>query len=136
MRLGTKRRTLMSKRYILEYVATRWYRAPELLLGDRYGRAVDVWSIGCIIGELSDGQPIFPGENEIDQLMVIQKLLGQLPPDQMKKFRLNPTFRGMKFPREIRLRKKDGLREKYDKIILPELIALMEGILKLDPDCR
>ena len=74
----------------LEYVATRWYRAPELLLGDRYGRAVDVWSIGCIIGELSDGQPLFPGENEIDQLMVIQLVLGPLPPDQMKKFRLNP----------------------------------------------
>jgi len=124
-----------SSRYT-EYVATRWYRAPELLLGDRYGRAVDVWSIGCIIGELSDGQPLFPGENEIDQLMVIQMVLGQLPPDQMKKFRLNPAYRGMKFPREIRLRKKDGLREKYDKIILPELIALMEGILKLDPDCR
>ena len=57
---------------LLEYVATRWYRAPELLLGDKYGRAVDVWSIGCIIGELSDGQPLFPGESEIDQLMVIQ----------------------------------------------------------------
>ena len=53
-------------------MATRWYRAPELLLGDKYGRAVDVWSIGCIIGELSDGQPLFPGESEIDQLMVIQ----------------------------------------------------------------
>ena len=51
---------------------------------------MDVWSIGCIIGELSDGQPLFPGENEIDQLMVIQLVLGPLPPDQMKKFRLNP----------------------------------------------
>lgn len=62
----------------LEYVATRWYRAPELLLGDKYGRAVDVWSIGCIIGELSDGQPLFPGESEIDQLMVIQVLMNKL----------------------------------------------------------
>ena len=42
------------------------------MLGDKYGRAVDVWSIGCIIGELSDGQPLFPGESEIDQLRVIQ----------------------------------------------------------------
>ena len=41
-------------------------------MGDKYGRAVDVWSIGCIIGELSDGQPLFPGESEIDQLRVIQ----------------------------------------------------------------
>ena len=74
-------------------MATRWYRAPELLLGAPYGRAVDVWSIGCIIGELSDGQPLFPGESEIDQLMVIQNVLGPLPPDQMKRFSLNPNFR-------------------------------------------
>ncbi|KAG7275845.1 hypothetical protein CRUP_016785, partial [Coryphaenoides rupestris] len=49
-----------------EYVATRWYRSPELLLGAPYGKAVDMWSVGCILGELSDGQPLFPGESEID----------------------------------------------------------------------
>jgi cyclin-dependent kinase-like len=59
-----------------DYVATRWYRAPELLLGDTgYGKSVDVWAIGCIMGELTDGQPLFPGESEIDQLYVIQKVL-------------------------------------------------------------
>jgi cyclin-dependent kinase-like len=39
-----------------DYVATRWYRSPELLLGDEaYGKAVDIWAIGCILGEMSDG---------------------------------------------------------------------------------
>ncbi|WAQ99522.1 CDKL5-like protein [Mya arenaria] len=57
-----------------DYVATRWYRSPELLLGAPYGKAVDIWSIGCILGELADGQPLFPGESEIDQLYVIQKI--------------------------------------------------------------
>jgi hypothetical protein len=123
-----------SSRYT-EYVATRWYRAPELLLGDKYGRAVDVWSIGCIIGELSDGQPLFPGESEIDQLMVIQKVLGPLPPDQMKRFSINPNFRGLKFPRDYRLIT-NGLQRKYSEIIGSDLLALMEAILKLDPDCR
>ena len=66
-----------------DYVATRWYRSPELLLGGGYGKAVDIWSIGCILGELSDGQPVFPGESEIDQLYVIQKLVGPLPPSQV-----------------------------------------------------
>ena len=55
-----------------DYVATRWYRSPELLLSDNdYGKPVDLWAIGCIMGELTDGQPLFPGDNEIDQLYMI-----------------------------------------------------------------
>ncbi|MGH0127941.1 UNVERIFIED_CONTAM: hypothetical protein FKN15_020945 [Acipenser sinensis] len=79
-----------------EYVATRWYRSPELLLGAPYGKAVDMWSVGCILGELSDGQPLFPGESEIDQLYTIQKVLGPLPPEQMKLFYSNPRFHGLR----------------------------------------
>lgn len=57
----------------------RWYRAPELLLGSsHYGKEVDMWAVGCIMGELIDGQPLFPGDSDIDQLFVIQKLLGKL----------------------------------------------------------
>uniref|UniRef100_A0A3P8V8M2 mitogen-activated protein kinase n=1 Tax=Cynoglossus semilaevis TaxID=244447 RepID=A0A3P8V8M2_CYNSE len=77
-----------------EYVATRWYRSPELLAP--YGKAVDMWSVGCILGELSDGQPLFPGESEIDQLFTIQKVLGPLPPEQMKLFYNNPRFHGLR----------------------------------------
>uniref|UniRef100_A0A8C8DIJ0 mitogen-activated protein kinase n=1 Tax=Oryzias sinensis TaxID=183150 RepID=A0A8C8DIJ0_9TELE len=79
-----------------EYVATRWYRSPELLLGAPYGKAVDMWSVGCILGELSDGQPLFPGESELDQLFTIQKVLGPLPPEQMKLFYNNPRFHGLR----------------------------------------
>jgi len=62
-----------------DYVATRWYRSPELLLSDTdYGKPVDIWAIGCIMGELTDGQPLFPGDNEIDQLYLIQKVMGPL----------------------------------------------------------
>ena len=58
---------------LTDYVATRWYRAPELLLGStNYGFGVDMWAIGCIMAEISDGQPIFPGESEVDQLYIIQ----------------------------------------------------------------
>ena len=49
-----------------DYVATRWYRAPELLLTNKYGREIDIWAIGCIMGEITDGDAIFPGESEID----------------------------------------------------------------------
>lgn len=57
---------------------------------------MDVWSVGCILGELSDGQALFPGESEIDQLFVIQKVLGPLPPDQMRLFYTNRRFSGLK----------------------------------------
>jgi len=82
-------------------------RAFEVLLPDPppllnvcgsapYGKAVDMWSVGCILGELSDGQPLFPGESEIDQLFTIQKVLGPLPPEQMKLFYNNPRFHGLR----------------------------------------
>jgi serine/threonine protein kinase len=61
------------------------YRAPELLLGaTNYGKEVDQWAIGCIMGELIDGQPLFPGESDIDQLYIIQRLLGPLTTDQVR----------------------------------------------------
>lgn len=55
-----------------------------------------MWSVGCILGELSDGQPLFPGESEIDQLFTIQKVLGPLPPEQMKLFYNNARFHGLR----------------------------------------
>ena len=60
-----------------EYVATRWYRAPELLIGDnRYGKPVDVWATGCLYAEMVTGDPLFPGESQVDQLHRITKVLG------------------------------------------------------------
>ena len=53
---------------------------------------------GCILGELSDGQPLFPGESDIDQLYTIQRLLGPLTPDQLAMFYRNHKYRGLKFP--------------------------------------
>jgi len=54
---------------LTDYVATRWYRAPEILLGStRYTKGVDMWSVGCIIGELLSGRPLFPGTSTMNQL--------------------------------------------------------------------
>ncbi|XP_043280714.1 cyclin-dependent kinase-like 4 isoform X2 [Venturia canescens] len=62
-----------------DYVATRWYRAPELLVGDRrYGRPVDVWAVGCLYAEMVTGEPLFPGDSDLDQLYQITRLLGSL----------------------------------------------------------
>ena len=65
------------KRQYSHQVATRWYRAPELLYGARYyTEAVDLWSVGCIFGELVNFSPIFPGENDIDQLGLVIRTMG------------------------------------------------------------
>lgn len=62
-----------------EYVSTRWYRAPELILGDRkYNKAVDIYAIGCIFAELlANGKPLFPGKNENDQMNKILRIMGK-----------------------------------------------------------
>lgn len=119
---------------LTDYVATRWYRSPELLLGDtKYGIEVDYWAIGCIMGELCDGQPLFPGDSEIDQLYHIQKILGELTPEQYEMFSKNPRFLGLKFPD---VSKPETLEKKYVGKMSKKALALMNGLLKMDPNER
>ena len=61
-----------------DYVATRWYRAPELLVGDtQYGPPVDIWAIGCVFAELITGIALWQGRSDVDQLYLIKKTLGK-----------------------------------------------------------
>lgn len=76
-----------------------------------YGKEVDVWAVGCIMGELADGQALFPGESEVDQLFVIQKVLGPLPSFLHEEFSLNPRFVGLKFPADVS--KPETLEKRY-----------------------
>ncbi|CAL4078701.1 unnamed protein product [Meganyctiphanes norvegica] len=65
------------KRLYSHQVATRWYRAPELLYGARsYDEGVDLWSVGCIFAEMINFSPLFPGESDINQLCVVLQTLG------------------------------------------------------------
>uniref|UniRef100_A0A8C5TA54 Protein kinase domain-containing protein n=1 Tax=Malurus cyaneus samueli TaxID=2593467 RepID=A0A8C5TA54_9PASS len=64
---------------LTEYVATRWYRAPEILLASRsYTKGVDMWSIGCILGEMLLGKPLFPGTSTMNQIEQILRICGIL----------------------------------------------------------
>lgn len=61
----------------VSYICSRYYRAPELIFGcTDYNNIIDMWSVGCVIAELLLGQPIFPGESGVDQLVEIIKVLG------------------------------------------------------------
>lgn len=69
-----------------DYVATKWYRAPEILLTwQAYDEKVDIWSAGCILAELLRGKPLFPGQNYIHQFHVITELLGTPAEDVISK---------------------------------------------------
>ena len=64
---------------IYQYIQSRFYRSPEVLLGIPYDLAIDMWSLGCILVEMHTGEPLFSGANEVDQMNKIVEVLG-LPP--------------------------------------------------------
>lgn len=81
----------------VSYICSRFYRAPELIFGATiYSTSIDIWSAGCVMGELLLGQPLFPGESGIDQLVQIIKVLGAPSKEQMEK--MNPNYTDHKFP--------------------------------------
>ncbi|XP_032913300.1 dual specificity tyrosine-phosphorylation-regulated kinase 4 isoform X2 [Catharus ustulatus] len=87
---------------VYTYVQSRFYRSPEVILGHPYAMAVDMWSLGCIIAELYTGYPLFPGENEADQLACIMEVLGLPPADFIQAASRRRTFFDSKgFPKSI-----------------------------------
>ncbi|OUC48006.1 kinase domain protein [Trichinella nativa] len=63
--------------FLTEYVATRWYRAPEIMLNSKgYTKSIDIWSVGCILGEMLNSRPLFPGKHYLDQLNLILAVVG------------------------------------------------------------
>lgn len=71
-----------SHQRVYTYIQSRFYRSPEVILGLPYGTPIDMWSLGCILAELYTGYPLFPGEDEIEQLACIMEVLG-LPPEHI-----------------------------------------------------
>ena len=67
---------LTNSHLVYTYIQSRFYRSPEVILGMNYNMAIDMWSLGCILAELYTGYPIFPGENEQEQLSCIMEVLG------------------------------------------------------------
>ncbi|KAF3275845.1 regulator of ime2 [Orbilia oligospora] len=81
----------------VSYICSRYYRAPELIFGaTNYTTKIDVWSTGCVMAELMLGQPLFPGESGIDQLVEIIKVLGTPTREQIRT--MNPNYMEHKFP--------------------------------------
>ncbi|XP_069094690.1 dual specificity tyrosine-phosphorylation-regulated kinase 3 isoform X1 [Pleurodeles waltl] len=85
---------------VYTYIQSRFYRAPEVILGSRYGMPIDMWSFGCILVELLTGYPLFPGEDEGDQLACMMELLGAPPPKLLEQSKRAKNFINSKgYPR-------------------------------------
>ncbi|KAI5947743.1 Dual specificity tyrosine-phosphorylation-regulated kinase 4 [Manis javanica] len=87
---------------VYTYIQSRFYRSPEVILGHPYSMAIDMWSLGCIMAELHTGYPLFPGENEVEQLACIMEVLG-LPPTRFIQMasRRQTFFDSKGFPKNI-----------------------------------
>jgi len=113
-------------------VVTLWYRAPELLLGNRnYTTAIDMWSVGCILGELLVHAPLLPGKTDIQQLDMIFQLLGT-PTDKIwPGFSSLPSFKSIKLPHQPY----NNLKQKFPQLS-QHGIDLLNRLLTYDPKKR
>jgi cyclin-dependent kinase-like len=118
---------------LTDYVATRWYRSPELILQPFYGKPADIWAVGCIMGEMADGEALFDGQSEIDQLYKIQKVLGEFPDELNEQFSKNPRYLGYKFPD---LSRPESLEKRYVGKLSKKALDLLSGMLQLLPENR
>ncbi|XP_067861455.1 dual specificity tyrosine-phosphorylation-regulated kinase 4 isoform X2 [Heptranchias perlo] len=87
---------------VYTYIQSRFYRSPEVILGHQYGLAIDMWSFGCILAELFTGYPLFPGENEVEQLACIMEVFGIPPAEIIQTSQRKRLFFDSKgFPRNV-----------------------------------
>ena len=115
----------------VSYICSRYYRAPELIFGATdYTTYIDVWSAGCVFAELMLGQPIFPGDSGVDQLVEIIKVLGTPTREQIKE--MNPNYTEFKFPQI----KAHPWQKVFRARTSPEAIDLVSRLLEYTPSAR
>ncbi|XP_063689512.1 cyclin-dependent kinase-like 4 isoform X6 [Bolinopsis microptera] len=128
-------RLLNGEEEYTDYVATRWYRAPELLVGDtQYGPPVDVWAVGCVFSELLTGQPLWPGKTgDVDQIYLIRKTLGDLLPRHLKIYNNSSYFKGVELKDPERY---ESLHERMGVDVPKQAMDFLQLCLVMDPNKR
>jgi len=119
--------------FLTEYVVTRWYRAPEIMLAcHEYTKAIDVWSVGCIFAELLARKPYFPGEDYIDQLTIITDKLGKLPDSDLD---FVTSEKARRFMRKLPSKAVPSLRRQFPGTP-PDALDLLNRMLQIHPKKR
>ncbi|KAI3650332.1 hypothetical protein MP228_003813 [Amoeboaphelidium protococcarum] len=122
-----------------EYVATRWYRAPELLTGSStYNESVDIWAVALLIPECVTGNPMFPGRSDVDQIKMVQDMLGPFPRNLIEQFQLVYSHQQQqnanKFP--FTKRSSTDLRATYINILRESTLRFISKCLQYTPALR
>ncbi|KAF6992023.1 hypothetical protein CFC21_009062 [Triticum aestivum] len=117
-----------------DYVATRWYRAPELCgsFFTKYSPAIDTWSIGCIFAEILTGKPLFPGKNVVQQLDMMTDFLGSPSPEIISRIR---NEKARRYLSSMRKKLPVPFAEKFPKAD-PAAVKLLQKLLAFDPKDR
>ncbi|XP_076610801.1 mitogen-activated protein kinase 15 [Chaetodon auriga] len=119
---------------LTEYVATRWYRAPEILLGStRYTKGVDMWSLGCILGEMLLGKALFPGTSTINQ---IEKIMSAIPHPSPEDILAIKSEYGSSVIQRMLLKPQVPLEDLLQPSVPPDALDLLRGLLVFNPDKR
>lgn len=119
--------------FMTEYVATRWYRAPEIMLTfKQYTKAIDIWSVGCILAEMLNGRPLFPGHDYHNQLSLILGVLGTPTLDEF--YAIN-SRRSRDYIRALPFRKKRPFATIYPNASA-NAIDFLNKTLTFDPKKR
>ena len=124
---------MYSKPPFTEYISTRWYRSPECLLTDGYyNYKMDIWGLGCVFYEILSLEPLFPGDDEIDQVNKINYILGSPPNELFEKFVKNSAHRN-----EFNFEHQKGVGiNRYLTHVSKDAIDLINKMLIYDPDMR
>ncbi|XP_057449077.1 mitogen-activated protein kinase homolog NTF6 [Lotus japonicus] len=126
-------RTTSETDLMTEYVVTRWYRAPELLLNcSEYTAAIDIWSVGCILMEIVRREPLFPGKDYVQQLALITELLGS-PSDSDLGFLRSDSAK--KYVKQLPYVEKQSFAQRFPDMS-PLATDLAEKMLVFDPAKR
>ncbi|XP_035862718.1 serine/threonine-protein kinase MAK isoform X2 [Sander lucioperca] len=125
-------REIRSKPPYTDYVSTRWYRAPEVLLrSSTYSSPIDLWAVGCIMAELYTLRPLFPGNSEVDEIFKICQVLGTVKKTDWSEGYQLASAMNFRFPQCV---------PTHLKTLIPnasnEAIALMRDMLQWDPKKR
>ena len=119
--------------FMTEYVVTRWYRAPELLLScSEYTSAIDVWSVGCIFAELLGRKPLFPGNDYVHQLNLIARVIGS-PSEKELEFITSDKAR--RYIRSLPRSPRVDFQKVYPNAE-PDAVDLIDKMLVFDPKRR
>ncbi|XP_076911618.1 mitogen-activated protein kinase 7-like [Bidens hawaiensis] len=130
---GLARTSQGSEQFMTEYVVTRWYRAPELLLCcNNYGTSIDVWSVGCIFAEILGRRPLFPGTDYLNQLELIINILGSQSDNNLG---FIDNMKAMWFIKTLPFTRGVNLSCLYPKVD-PLALDLLKRMLVFDPTKR